>query len=132
MEELGSGLSYAALSKIESGKRRVTLNETFELAAALRINPDALFVPLEKNASVKVGRHKVNEEVMREWIAPGGAFAMGPWQATPPFRLVRSERDEEARDYLFKERTQAVQEESSQGSEVQEAKQKSRQKKGKK
>lgn len=103
LKDLGSDLSYAALSKIESGKRRVSLNEMLELAAALRVNPDALYVPLEKNAPLKIGRHSVLEEVVRDWISPGGAVPRGPWITEPPFRLVRSERDEEARDRFFQQ-----------------------------
>lgn len=70
VKELGGRLDRAAISKIESGTRNVSLDEAVLLAAALDVAPVHLLVPLDDAAQVQIvpSRKPVTATAAREWV----------------------------------------------------------------
>lgn len=70
VQELGGRLDRAAISKIESGTRNVSLDEALLLAAALNVAPVHLFFPLNDDAEVEIapGLKRVPAAAARAWF----------------------------------------------------------------
>jgi transcriptional regulator with XRE-family HTH domain len=70
VKALGGKLDRAAISKIESGTRNVSLDEALLLAAALDVAPVHLFFPLNDDAEVEIapGLQPVRTADARAWL----------------------------------------------------------------
>jgi transcriptional regulator with XRE-family HTH domain len=67
--DMGGSLDRAAISKIEVGKRGVSLDEAIEIAAALGIAPIHLFLPRDDGAPVCVAPDlEVPAAQARAWV----------------------------------------------------------------
>jgi transcriptional regulator with XRE-family HTH domain len=69
VKEIGGSLDRAAIGKIEAKARGVSLDDLFVLAAALRIAPLQLFIPLGKEAvEVTPLLNEIGADHFREWV----------------------------------------------------------------
>lgn len=70
VQELGGRLDRAAISKIESRSRNVSLDEAFLLAVALGVAPVHLFLPRDDGARVALtpALDDVSSVAAREWL----------------------------------------------------------------
>lgn len=70
VKEIGGRLDRAAIAKIESGARNVSLDEALLLAVALDVSPVHLFIPLDDKELVQVAPKldAVSARDAREWI----------------------------------------------------------------
>ncbi len=79
--QLGGRLDRAAISKIESQSRNVTLDEALLLAAALSVEPAALFLPRDDDTPVRLAAGlTATAGQVRRWVRgveplPGGDAA---------------------------------------------------------
>lgn len=70
VEALGGRLGRVAITKIETGKRGVSLDEAFLLAAALNVPPPVLFFPLETGEHVAITPENViHPNLATRWLA---------------------------------------------------------------
>jgi transcriptional regulator with XRE-family HTH domain len=78
LAEIGAPIDRATISKIETGDRRMTLDEVFWFAYALNVSPAALMLPrpLGSLLSVAPTRTLATEEAL-DWLR-GAYFAHGP------------------------------------------------------
>lgn len=70
VKEIGGRLDRAAISKIESKARNVSLDEALMLAVALDVSPVHLFLPLDDDAPVQLAPKlaPVKARDVREWL----------------------------------------------------------------
>jgi transcriptional regulator with XRE-family HTH domain len=54
LTEIGTPMHETAVARIESGKRRVTLDDVIAIAAAMDVSPLFLFSPLEHDARIRL------------------------------------------------------------------------------
>jgi transcriptional regulator with XRE-family HTH domain len=67
--ELGTRIDRASLAKIETGRRKVSLNEAVAIAAALGTSPAVLFLPIESRSMVRLtGQLEVRTSRARAWF----------------------------------------------------------------
>ncbi|MER5312910.1 helix-turn-helix transcriptional regulator [Streptomyces sp. NPDC002773] len=110
MEAIGRPIAASAVAKIERAERRVDVGDLTALAAALRVNPSALLLPLTDRASETVeitGVGSVDAESAWDWmdgempierIEPGdptGALLQFQVYARPPGRRMQLAPGEE-------------------------------------
>lgn len=67
VREAGGSLDRNAVSKIEGGRRGVSLDEAFVLALVLNVAPVHLFVPVTEQA-MQVGKWTLPASRVREWV----------------------------------------------------------------
>ena len=70
MEELGEPLHASAITKVERGDRKVSLDEVFAFAAALAVPPVLLLVPLDgKESRLRVtDKSEIHPHLVLDWI----------------------------------------------------------------
>lgn len=71
MDELGEPMHASAITKIEQGTRKVSLDEAFAFAAALNVPPVALLLPLDgQRRRVRVtSKSEIHPHLALDWIA---------------------------------------------------------------
>lgn len=74
MTEVGRPLSKLAVLRIESGERKLTLNEAFAFAAVLSAVPDQMFSPVGDEIVWLTDNQGVDGEGMRAWLRVGDSF----------------------------------------------------------
>lgn len=68
LDQLGHPLNQSAITRIERGTRKVSLDEAIALAAALDIAPVHLFLPISDEGRVSVAPStEVPSRVARQW-----------------------------------------------------------------
>jgi transcriptional regulator with XRE-family HTH domain len=68
VKKLGGSLNQSAITRIERGDRKVTIDEMVALAAALDVAPVHLFLPIEGDAPVQLTpKRTVDIEHARQW-----------------------------------------------------------------
>jgi transcriptional regulator with XRE-family HTH domain len=73
LKRIGSPLDEAAIAKLETDRRRLTLDDALEIAAALDVSPAYLFTPQEEGSEVKIApRKKQTAQEVREWVRGEG------------------------------------------------------------
>ncbi len=99
----GSALGdRGAIAKVESGSRRVSLDEWLLLAAALSVPPPLLLLPLGSEALVEITpRSRIHPHLAAEWLCGEEALVSsrrfvierGEWlEGSEPLRLYRALR----------------------------------------
>jgi transcriptional regulator with XRE-family HTH domain len=106
--ELGGKLGRVAISEIENGRRRVSLDEALLLAAALNVPPPLLFFPFETGEHVAITPTSViHPDLATRWLAGESwlaatdrtaigtqEFAEARWtEAARPLRLYDAHRE---------------------------------------
>lgn len=86
-------LDRVSLSKIESGTRRVTLEEALAIACALEVAPPHLFVPREAGASVSLVPVGPVERAEDVWLWATGRRPL-PEQEQAPYRAAAPRHSE--------------------------------------
>jgi transcriptional regulator with XRE-family HTH domain len=112
IELLGGGLGRVAITRIETGKRGISLDEALLLAAALNVPPPVLLFPLETGEHVAVTPTSViHPDLATRWLAGEGPLALtdrramrfGEWaearwtKAAQPLRLYDAHREAQRR-----------------------------------
>lgn len=70
LTEMDAPIHQTAVAKIESGARKVSLDEALRVAAALDVSPIALFLPEDEDARIALGaRFQPRCEYVRRWVA---------------------------------------------------------------
>jgi hypothetical protein len=91
MTKVGYPKTRESLSKLESGRYGVSINDVFALAAALGLNPVHLLTPLEDDATVAVtNRVLLPAKNVRAWIRGDVQMPMVldiDWSQVPPSEL---------------------------------------------
>jgi transcriptional regulator with XRE-family HTH domain len=64
---LGMRADQTTVAKIESGSRRVTIEDALLIAAALDVAPLHLLIPREDDAALTIGRLSGSADSMRRW-----------------------------------------------------------------
>ena len=107
LQKVGSDLDRDAVQKIVSGRRKgITLEEVFEIAAALDVNPVELVTPYREGETVAVTPTRdVDGQLVREW------FGLGPYATGRPlslgtadptlYREFISEPEQKAREAIY-------------------------------
>ncbi|MBA2641802.1 MAG: helix-turn-helix transcriptional regulator [Actinobacteria bacterium] len=103
---LGGHLGRVAITKIENGKRGISLDEALLLAAALNVPPPLLVFPLKRGEHVAVTpKSTIHADLATQWLAGVGplattareAIGYAEWKdAARPLRLY--ERLHDAQD----------------------------------
>lgn len=74
----GLKLDHSKLSKIESGERKVTIDEAFGIAIALDVSPAALLAPRDNSAVAIAPNAVFDGDLVVRWLAgfalPGASF----------------------------------------------------------
>lgn len=90
MGELGEPIHPSAITKIESGARKVSLDEAFAFAAALNVPPPTLLLPLDgQQRRVRItAKSDIHPHLALDWIAGdreltttrGYSIGLGEWK----------------------------------------------------
>lgn len=108
LTDSGRPLSHTSLSQIESGNRRVDVDDLVSIALALNVSPSTLLMPSTQTAGDKVtatGMKAVLAQEMWDWVTaassgpPGSEIIDMDWvlRARPPWTF-RPMTTDEARD----------------------------------
>jgi transcriptional regulator with XRE-family HTH domain len=98
LDELGAPMDQAALSRKESGKRPITLDELFRFAAVLDVNPAVLLVPQEPRGEVALTPSAFEASTrIRSWIRARGRLERFSGLESAGYRLRDQELEDEAR-----------------------------------
>jgi transcriptional regulator with XRE-family HTH domain len=68
LEEMGVRIDRTAVGKIETGKRSVTVDELFALAAALRVSPLTLVIPRADPMMRVTPKYEVPSGEVQQWV----------------------------------------------------------------
>ena len=114
LAKVGSDLDRDAIAKIVSGRRKgVTLEEVFEIAVALDVNPAQLMTPYKEGETLAVTPSRsIDGQEVREW------FGLGPFSVGTPlslgtadptlYREFISEPEQKAREAAYDPNPQGV------------------------
>jgi transcriptional regulator with XRE-family HTH domain len=100
LHELGAPIDRATISKIETGDRRVTLDETFWFAYALGVSPAALVLPRPARSMVAVTpTTSVTALETLYWLRGVYSLAEGEWDEAEERFFAEETLDEEVLAY---------------------------------
>jgi transcriptional regulator with XRE-family HTH domain len=100
LHELGAPIDRATISKIETGERRITLDEVFLFAYALGVSPAALVLPRPARSMVAVTpTTSVTALEALHWLRGVYSLAEGEWDDAEERFFAEETLDEEALAY---------------------------------